>query len=98
MNTSEQGSISAWHGFLDTLVRRRVKIAKALLLALLLRYLALGIRPRSLLDGGDLYVLAGSALLVCGVGLRSWAAGIVCKFQQVTTTGPYRLCRNPLYL
>jgi protein-S-isoprenylcysteine O-methyltransferase Ste14 len=37
-------------------------------------------------------------LVLCGVAMRSWAAGTLRKGVALTTTGPYRLCRHPLYL
>lgn len=39
------------------------------------------------------------ALLICtGVVLRSWAAGYLRKGCDLTTKGPYSLCRHPLYV
>jgi protein-S-isoprenylcysteine O-methyltransferase Ste14 len=46
--------------------------------------------PRSLLMG-LLFVAAGAAL-------RLWAAGHVEKSREVTSSGPYRFTRHPLYL
>ena len=45
---------------------------------------------------------AGVALVALGVGLRVWAQTHI-RFRlkerrQLTTTGPYALCRNPLYI
>jgi protein-S-isoprenylcysteine O-methyltransferase Ste14 len=42
--------------------------------------------------------MAGVLLVLSGLGLRSWAAGTLRKGQSLTTTGPYSLCRHPLYL
>lgn len=38
--------------------------------------------------------------LVAGGGecVRIWAAGHLVKGREVTTSGPYRMCRHPLYL
>jgi protein-S-isoprenylcysteine O-methyltransferase Ste14 len=33
-----------------------------------------------------------------GLGLRAWAAGVIHKDRELTTTGPYAFTRNPLYL
>jgi protein-S-isoprenylcysteine O-methyltransferase Ste14 len=49
-------------------------------------------RPRP----GDL--LLGAVLLVAGEATRSWAAGHLVKNRKLITSGPYRHCRNPLYL
>ncbi|MCI0413422.1 isoprenylcysteine carboxylmethyltransferase family protein [bacterium] len=38
------------------------------------------------------------ALVVAGEAIRIWAAGHLRKEQLLTTGGPYRIIRNPLYL
>ena len=43
-------------------------------------------------------VLAGTALVAAGVGLRVWAAGLLVKGGELCTQGPYGLVRHPLYL
>ena len=42
--------------------------------------------------------MAGVALVLAGLAMRSWAAGILCKNHGLATTGPYSLCRHPLYV
>jgi protein-S-isoprenylcysteine O-methyltransferase Ste14 len=37
-------------------------------------------------------------LVIAGEALRIWSAGHLCKEQLLTTGGPYRFIRNPLYL
>ena len=44
-----------------------------------------------------LLVLGGSMALL-GLVVRGWAAGFLDKNRQLTTSGPYRYSRNPLYL
>ena len=44
------------------------------------------------------WLLAGAALAVIGECLRLWAAGHLEKSKEVTTSGPYRYTRHPLYL
>jgi protein-S-isoprenylcysteine O-methyltransferase Ste14 len=39
----------------------------------------------------------GFAVACVGEGLRVWAAGHLEKNREVTTSGPYRLTRHPLY-
>jgi protein-S-isoprenylcysteine O-methyltransferase Ste14 len=41
---------------------------------------------------------AGAIVAVAGEAFRIWAAGHLEKGREVTTTGPYRLTRHPLYL
>ena len=46
----------------------------------------------------ETYLLPGILLVAFGEALRFWAAGHLRKDQTLTTGGPYRLIRNPLYL
>ncbi|HET9269881.1 MAG TPA: isoprenylcysteine carboxylmethyltransferase family protein [Vicinamibacterales bacterium] len=41
---------------------------------------------------------AGLAVAVVGEGIRVWAAGHLEKSREVTTSGPYRWMRHPLYV
>src|SRR6185503_4337875 len=40
----------------------------------------------------------GLAVAVIGEGIRVWAAGHLEKSREVTTSGPYRWTRHPLYV
>jgi protein-S-isoprenylcysteine O-methyltransferase Ste14 len=40
----------------------------------------------------------GAVFVAAGVALRIWAAGHVEKSREVTSSGPYRFTRHPLYL
>lgn len=40
----------------------------------------------------------GLVLVVCGLSLRTWAAGTLRKNRGLTTSGPYSIIRNPLYV
>jgi protein-S-isoprenylcysteine O-methyltransferase Ste14 len=42
-------------------------------------------------------MVAGAMIVACGVALRAAAAGHVKKDRELTTTGPYRWVRHPLY-
>jgi protein-S-isoprenylcysteine O-methyltransferase Ste14 len=86
------------NGSLDFLVDRRVAITSVIFLWLVLHNLAHGATPRSLANLWERHVAGGLALVVCGLGLRSWAAGTLRKGRALTTTGPYALCQHPLYL
>jgi len=72
---------------LDFIVVNRVRMATALLLVF-----AVGARPscRS--------IAAGLPVLAFGAGLRVWAAGYLARNVRLSINGPYRYCRNPLYL
>lgn len=43
-------------------------------------------------------ILCGSGIAAAGLGVRAYASGYVRKNESLTTTGPYALTRNPLYL
>lgn len=43
------------------------------------------------------HLLAGTALVALGLAVRVWAAGLLCKGQELCTSGPYRFVRHPLY-
>ena len=42
--------------------------------------------------------IAGATIACCGELVRIWAAGHVEKSREVTSSGPYRYSRHPLYL
>jgi protein-S-isoprenylcysteine O-methyltransferase Ste14 len=42
--------------------------------------------------------ITGVAVIVIGEALRIWASGHIHKMAEVTRTGPYAMCRHPLYL
>jgi protein-S-isoprenylcysteine O-methyltransferase Ste14 len=46
----------------------------------------------------SLQSLLGTCLIVVGLAIRSWSAGTLRKFKELTTVGPYALVRNPLYV
>jgi len=78
--------------------RRRVAISNVLFVGLIVFDLVSGVRPRNVLDFRDPWILVGLSLVVVGLALRSWAVGILRKNHVLTTTGPYGLTRNPLYI
>ena len=43
-------------------------------------------------------LLVGAAVALVGELLRTWAAGHLEKSKEVTSSGPYRYTRHPLYL
>jgi len=63
--------------------------------------------PASVLMGAAILLLArptstslmlGLIVVVMGESLRLWASGHIHKSAEVTITGPYAMCRHPLYL
>ncbi len=76
----------------------RVPISFVLVMMLIVVEFLFG-RPGALPDSTLLtapYWGVGCVLL--GLFIRSWAAGILRKGKTLATTGPYSLCRHPLYL
>lgn len=73
----------------------RTKIVMFATIPFLVEDLWEGIPPYSI---SDHWGIVGLVLIVAGVLLRSWAAGIIRKTETLTTEGPYALVRHPLYL
>jgi protein-S-isoprenylcysteine O-methyltransferase Ste14 len=57
-----------------------------------------GVLPRDLDSLQDPWGLVGLAVVLTGIFIRSWAAGVIHKTETLTTTGPYALARHPLYI
>ncbi len=87
-------------GFLRGWVaRRRIAISIACFTALIVFNLAiLGRHPSNPLAVWQWNSGIGLALLLMGVGIRSWSAGTLIKVRELVTIGPYALSRNPLYV
>ncbi len=77
--------------------RYRLALSFFILLAILIEW-SRHLRPHSLLSLLDWEHPTGLVLLVAGAALRSWAAGVIRKHEDLTTEGPYALVRHPLYL
>jgi len=80
------------------LVDYRVVISVVLFTSLILGQVYIGLRPRAWSVGGDLQGMFGAALVIVGLVIRSWAAGMLIKGKKLATVGPYSLCKHPLYL
>ena len=87
-----------WQGVAAYLVRRRVRITLAVFVVLIAQDVLAGVEPHDIFDYRDPESLLGCWLIFAGLGLRSWAAGILRKTRELTTTGPYAIIRNPLYV
>lgn len=46
----------------------------------------------------DLIGFLGFLVVLTGLVLRSWAAGVIVKTKKLTTVGPYAIWRHPLYI
>jgi len=73
--------------FVDTAARLRVPLG-----------FVSGIAALVLADPTRDSLLWGASLAMAGEALRVWAAGHLEKSREVTTSGPYRFTRHPLYL
>ena len=59
---------------------------------------ACGIAALALAEPTPATLAAGASIAVAGEAIRVWAAGHLEKSREVTTSGPYRYTRHPLYL
>lgn len=80
------------------LVRYRIRLSLFLFVALFVEDVLTGFKPHDISNFFDPYTVFGVGLLLFGLALRSWAAGVLHKLGEVTTSGPYKLIRHPLYL
>jgi protein-S-isoprenylcysteine O-methyltransferase Ste14 len=42
--------------------------------------------------------IPGLAIAAVGIAIRMWSAGYIIKDDHLATSGPYSMCRHPLYL
>ena len=90
---------SRWlQGFTAFLIRRRILISGILFGLMIARDVAYGPKPHDLFNVRDPLSVLGVLLVFGGLALRSWSAGILHKNAELTTSGPYGLIRNPLYV
>ncbi len=82
----------------DFVIRRRILLTAIGFAALIGEDVWTGVKPRDPFNVYDPWSVAGGLLVIAGVALRTWSVGILRKDRELTTTGPYRLIRNPLYV
>lgn len=82
----------------EFLIRRRILLSAIVFALLIAQDVAYGPKPHDLANMRDPLSVLGALLVVGGLGLRSWSAGILRKNEELTMSGPYGLIRNPLYL
>lgn len=95
---SDTGRVSTLGWLGDFLASQRVSISFLIFSMLVLRDISVGNCVRNPCDLRDAWAVLGVLLVMCGLMLRSWAAGVLHKGRELATTGPYALCRHPLYL
>lgn len=83
----EIGNIDETTWFFRNVVRRRV--AWGFVLAAVFLVLA---------EPSRWSVFTGFWVALAGEAIRTWSSGTLVKNEQLTTEGPYRMTRNPLYL
>jgi protein-S-isoprenylcysteine O-methyltransferase Ste14 len=76
------------------LIRYRIRLTAGLLCLLFTADVVAGVHPHAF---NDPWGITGLVLMLGGLALRSWAAGIIAKDGALATAGPYALVRHPLY-
>lgn len=87
-----------WEAIAAWLVKRRVRLTVIIFVALMAEDVIIGVRPHDLFDVRDGESMVGVTLIAVGLAIRSWAAGILRKSRELSTSGPYAIVRNPLYV
>jgi protein-S-isoprenylcysteine O-methyltransferase Ste14 len=76
----------------------RMRVTGAVLLCLVAWNVFRGNLPHRLAGPAEPLGVVAAVLIAAGLAVRSWASGTLRKGKGLTTWGPYRLCRHPLYL
>ncbi len=87
-----------WKKPADLLVRFRVPLSLIIFSLLIYEDWNEGTVPQNIFDFKSVIGPLALVVILAGVLLRSWAAGIIKKTAQLATTGPYSLTRHPLYV
>lgn len=82
----------------DIVVKQRVTISLFVFSSIIIKDIVTGTRPHDTGNFQDPAAVTGLVAVIVGLAIRSWAAGVINKSKVLATTGPYRLCRHPLYL
>lgn len=93
-----ESTTTTWQRLGEFFLNRRVRITAVVFVLLVAEDVLEGLRPHGLENWTDWKAMAGLALVLSGLSLRSWAAGILHKKSRLTTDGPYGIVRHPLYI
>lgn len=83
---------------LDFAVRRRIHISLVVFVALIAEDVFNGVKPHDIANLAEHHAHWGVGLVMAGLVVRSWAAGTLHKWAELTTAGPYGVVRHPLYI
>ena len=79
--------------------RHRIHATTFIVVSLVVwKFVSFARQPSAAGDHGVHHLGVGMVLVACGLSLRTWAAGTLRKHRGLTTTGPYSMIRNPLYV
>jgi protein-S-isoprenylcysteine O-methyltransferase Ste14 len=89
---------SGWRRGWERVIHYRIRISFFLFAGLLGYDVWIGLVPHDLFSLSDPLGPLGGVVVLGGLLLRSWAAGVVHKNQALAVRGPYSLTRHPLYV
>ncbi len=90
--------MTLWNSdFMTRLTKSRLKLSLILVLFYAVHKM-FDMHDKPFSFDNDLIGMIGFLVVLAGLLLRSWAAGIIMKNKKLTTVGPYSLWRHPLYI
>lgn len=103
MSTASETTVPSYYQDLGVIrswfARRRIAISIACFTALIVYNLAILHRnPSNPLAIWQWNCGVGLLLILMGLAIRSWSAGTLVKVEELITSGPYSISRNPLYV
>jgi protein-S-isoprenylcysteine O-methyltransferase Ste14 len=91
-------TLPLWRRVAEFAVRRRIHISLIVFVVLIGEDIVSGVEPHNLAKLGEHHATWGLGLVLGGLAIRSWAAGTLHKWAELTTVGPYAVVRHPLYI
>ena len=86
-----------WQRIRIFVTEKRIRISMLVIVLLVAEDVFEGLKPHDPFNFVDPWTVFGLSLIMFGLALRSWAAGVIRKRSALITTGPYSIIRNPLY-